>query len=74
MIRHCYFKADKSKMANCVSARDAAQHIEAPIDKNNNYPNNQEGFGCQYKFFAPGLKFQANLNIALRIGCGQFLF
>ena len=44
-------------MANCWSARDAAQQIEAPIDKNNNYPNNQEGVGCQYKFFAPGLKF-----------------
>lgn len=27
------FNADKSKIANCVSASTAAQHIEAPIKK-----------------------------------------
>ena len=37
-IRHCFFSADKSKMVNCVSAPASAQHIEAPINTNNNLP------------------------------------
>jgi hypothetical protein len=57
-------------MVNCVSVSAAAQHIEAPIDTNNNYPKKQRGFCCQDYFFAPGLKLQDNSNIALRSGCG----
>jgi sigma54-dependent transcription regulator len=40
-IRHCFFSADKSKMVNCVSASASAsaQHIEAPINTNNNLPD-----------------------------------
>jgi hypothetical protein len=46
-IRHCFFKADESKMVNCVSVSAVAQHIEAPINANNNHPINQSGFCCQ---------------------------
>jgi hypothetical protein len=33
------FSADKSKMVNCVSASASAQHIEAPVNTNNNLPD-----------------------------------
>ena len=29
-IRHCFFRAYKAKMANCVPASAVAQHIETP--------------------------------------------
>jgi len=32
-IRHCFFKADKSKVVNCVPTSDAAQHIETSIKR-----------------------------------------
>jgi hypothetical protein len=46
-IRSYFFKADESKKENCVSVSAAAQHIEAPINANNNHPTNQSGFCCQ---------------------------
>ncbi len=33
-IRDCFFKADESKMLNCVSASAVAPHIEASIKRN----------------------------------------
>ncbi len=45
-IRSCFFKADESKMANCVSDSAAAQHVETQINGNNNHPDNQSGFYC----------------------------
>jgi hypothetical protein len=33
-IRSCFFKADESKMVNCVSVLAAAQHIEASNKRN----------------------------------------
>jgi hypothetical protein len=36
-IKHCFFGAYQGKIANCVSASTAAQHIEASI-KRNQYP------------------------------------
>jgi hypothetical protein len=55
-IRHCFFKADKSKMVNCVSALAVAQHIEAPINTNNNYPNNQKGVLLSRLIFFAGVE------------------
>jgi hypothetical protein len=36
-IRHCFFSTNQAKVANCVSASASAQHIEAPINTNNNF-------------------------------------
>jgi len=36
-------------MVNCVSA--SAQHIEAPINTNNNRSNSWSGFYCQHFFW-----------------------
>ena len=38
-IRHRFFSANQSKMVICVSASAAGQHIEAPINTNNNLPD-----------------------------------
>ena len=46
-IRHCFFKADESKMVNCVWISATTQHIETPNNANNNHPINQSGFCCQ---------------------------
>ena len=58
--RSCFLNADKSKTVNCVPASATALHTEAPINANNNYPNNQSRFCCQDYFFTSGLQFQAN--------------
>jgi hypothetical protein len=69
-IRHCFFSAYQAKMVNWVSASASAQHIEAPINTNNNLLYNQSRFCCQDFFFAPGLQYGANLSIAQRFACG----
>jgi hypothetical protein len=37
-ISSCFFKADESKIGNCVSVSAAALNIEAPINANKNHP------------------------------------
>jgi len=56
-MRHCFFNADKAKMANSEYASATALHIEASINTYNNIPNNQSGLYCQYRFFAVKLRF-----------------
>jgi hypothetical protein len=46
-IRSCFFKADESKLKNCVPESATTQHIEAPINANNIHPNKQSRFCCQ---------------------------
>jgi len=47
-IRKLLFKADKSRIVNCVWISAVTQDIEAPNNANNNHTRNQSGFCCQY--------------------------
>jgi hypothetical protein len=38
--RSCFSRAYQTTMANCAPATAAAQHIEGPINGNNNRPDN----------------------------------
>jgi hypothetical protein len=58
-LRICFFKADKSKMVDCVSISAATRHIVAPISATNTHPNSQRRFCCQAYYFTLGLQFQA---------------
>jgi hypothetical protein len=57
-IRHCFFSANQTKIANCVSASSLAKHIEASIKRNQYQPDNGSGLFCQYRFFDVELEFR----------------
>jgi hypothetical protein len=53
-------------MVTCVSVSTAAQHIEVPINANNNYPNNQAGFVVKINFLRRGTYVLRQLNNSAR--------
>ena len=61
-------------MVNCVSVSTAAQHIEAPINANNNQRLTKAGIVVKINIFAPSLKFQADFCIAHRFAWGWISF
>ena len=60
VIRSCFFKADKSKIVDCVSISAATQHIEAPIRANKSIKTTKAGFVVKINLLRLGLQFQAS--------------
>jgi len=56
-------------MVNCVSALAAAQHIEVPINTNNNFRITKGGFVVKIKFLRRDSNFRPIGGIAHRFGC-----
>jgi len=52
-----------SSMVDCIAASASAQHIEAPINKNNNLLDSCRGFFCQDEIFCAEVEISDRFHI-----------
>jgi hypothetical protein len=65
-IRFYFFGIYQAKMDDCAPAPAAGNLLRLPLNRNYNHPDNEIWLLGHHLFFAIGLKFPVNSNIAHR--------